>query len=619
MASTYSNLKIQLMATGENSTTWGTVTNTNLGTALEEAIVGSADVTFASGSVTLTLSDTNGTQTARNMRLNLIGTTGGSTRNLVVPSIEKPYIVNNTCADSVVVKTAAGAGITVPTGKTMWVYSNGVDVVDATTHLTSLTLGSPLPVSSGGTGSNAAAGARTNLGLGNIATQNANGVAITGGSITGIVDLAVADGGTGASDAAGARTNLGLGSLAVLSSINNSNWSGTVLSVVNGGTGASDAGTARANLGLGSLATLSSINNSNWSGTALTITNGGTGATTNTAARANILPAYVGNAGKLLALNGSGTDTEWVSAGGAGTVTSVNATTAISGLSFSGGPVTSAGTLTLSGTLGVQGGGTGATSLTSGAVLIGAGTSAVTTVSPGTSGNVLTSNGSAWVSQAGSASGVSSFNTRTGAVTLSSSDVTSALGYTPVQSNGTGASGTWSISINGNAATATSATSATTATSATSATSATTATTATTANALNTSNNYQVNSLGVGTAGSGTAGEIRATNNVTAYYSSDARLKENVQPIQNALGIVSAVGGKTFDWTDAYIAEHGGEDGYFVTKSDFGVIAQDVQAVFPLAVRTRDDGTLAVDYEKLVAVAFAAIAELKAEVEALKK
>ena len=44
MASTYSNLKIQLMATGENSGTWGNVTNTNLGTALEQAITGSADV-----------------------------------------------------------------------------------------------------------------------------------------------------------------------------------------------------------------------------------------------------------------------------------------------------------------------------------------------------------------------------------------------------------------------------------------------------------------------------------------------------------------------------------------------------------------------------------------------
>ena len=163
MSSTYSNLKLQLMATGENLATWGNVTNVNLGTALEEAVVGSADVTFASGNVTLTLSNANTTQTARNLRLNLIGTTGGSTRNLVVPSIEKVYIVNNTCADSVVVKTSAGTGITVPTGKTMWVYNDGTNVVDSTTHLTSLTLGTPLALTSGGVGSNTASGARSNL------------------------------------------------------------------------------------------------------------------------------------------------------------------------------------------------------------------------------------------------------------------------------------------------------------------------------------------------------------------------------------------------------------------------------------------------------------------------
>jgi len=163
MSSTYSNLKLQLMATGENLATWGNVTNINLGTALEEAVVGSANVTFASANVTLTLTDTNSTQVARNLRLNLIGTTGGSTRNLVVPSIEKVYIVNNTCADSVLVKTSAGSGITVPAGKTMWVYNNGTDVVDATTHLSSLTLASALPVASGGTGGNTATTARSAL------------------------------------------------------------------------------------------------------------------------------------------------------------------------------------------------------------------------------------------------------------------------------------------------------------------------------------------------------------------------------------------------------------------------------------------------------------------------
>jgi len=153
MASTYSNLKIQLMATGENSGTWGNVTNINLGTAIEEAIVGSADVAFSSANVTLTLSDSNSSQVARNLRLNLTGTTAGA-RNLIVPAIEKVYIVNNGCADAITVKNATGTGIAVPAGKTMWVYNTGSNVVDAVTHLTSLTLGTPLATTQGGTGTN---------------------------------------------------------------------------------------------------------------------------------------------------------------------------------------------------------------------------------------------------------------------------------------------------------------------------------------------------------------------------------------------------------------------------------------------------------------------------------
>jgi hypothetical protein len=135
---------------------------------------------------------------------------------------------------------------------------------------------------------------------------------------------------------------------------------------------------------------------------------------------------------------------------------------------------------------------------------------------------------------------------------------------------------------------------------------------------VGTANNVQHNSLGIGTAASGTTGEIRAIDNITAYYSSDISLKENVNDITNAVDIVYQIGGKTFDWTDTYIQEHGGEDGYFIQKSDFGVIAQDVQKVFPLAVRQRQDGLLAVDYEKLCALAFAAIKELKDEIEILK-
>ena len=142
--------------------------------------------------------------------------------------------------------------------------------------------------------------------------------------------------------------------------------------------------------------------------------------------------------------------------------------------------------------------------------------------------------------------------------------------------------------------------------------------TAGTASALTTGNSYQVGSLGVGTAASGTAGEIRATNNVTAFYSSDRKFKENIRQIDNAIEKALVIGGKYFDWTDSYIQAKGGVDGYFMRKNDIGVIAQDVLEVLPEAVRTREDGSLAVDYQKLVSLAFAAIAELKAEINSLK-
>jgi len=155
MASTWSDLKIELIGTGDQSGTWGSTTNSNLGNdVLGAAIAGSADVTFSSADVTVTLTDTVAAQTARNLRLNLTGTTGGA-RNLILGSgcqIEKPYLINNGTADTITVKNTTGTGIAVPAGKSMWVYNNGTNVVDAVTHLTSLTLGSALPVASGGTG-----------------------------------------------------------------------------------------------------------------------------------------------------------------------------------------------------------------------------------------------------------------------------------------------------------------------------------------------------------------------------------------------------------------------------------------------------------------------------------
>ena len=165
MASTYSsNLKLQLMGTGDNAGTWGDVTNVNLGTALEEAVAGTIDVAFSSADVTLTLTDANTAQPARNMRLNLTGTSGGA-RSLIVPAIEKMYVINNGLADACTVKVTGQTGVAVPAGKSMLLFNNGTDVVNAITHLASLTLATDLAVADGGTGASSAGDARTNLGL----------------------------------------------------------------------------------------------------------------------------------------------------------------------------------------------------------------------------------------------------------------------------------------------------------------------------------------------------------------------------------------------------------------------------------------------------------------------
>jgi hypothetical protein len=158
MASSYSQYKIELQNTGENSGTWGTITNANFGSAtpgvyqgFEQAIGGRADVTMSTTTVTLTLTDTNAAQDARALYLNLSGTPGGAA-DLVVPALQKAYLVKNGTNAVVTIKVTGQTGVPIPVGKTVWVYNNGTDVVTAVDHIPSLTLGAALPVASGGTG-----------------------------------------------------------------------------------------------------------------------------------------------------------------------------------------------------------------------------------------------------------------------------------------------------------------------------------------------------------------------------------------------------------------------------------------------------------------------------------
>jgi hypothetical protein len=122
-------------------------------------------------------------------------------------------------------------------------------------------------------------------------------------------------------------------------------------------------------------------------------------------------------------------------------------------------------------------------------------------------------------------------------------------------------------------------------------------------------------SLAVGAVGvSSTVGRIDASNDVVAFSTSDIRLKENIQPIENALHKVSLISGNTFDWkSDPELTILHGFEG-----RDVGVIAQEIESILPEVVTTRDSGYKAVKYEKLVPLLIEAIKELTDKVNKLE-
>jgi len=167
MPSSFSpSLRLELIAPGEQAGTWGTTTNTNLGTLLESSVAGFQTVSVIAADQALTIADGAADQ-SRSAMLRFTTTTGAAF-NVYAPPVSKQYLVFN---DSVHAATlfnstspgntiAAGGGIVVPAGKTLAVYSNGT--VFKTIDAAALT--GVLPIADGGTGATTAAGARTNLG-----------------------------------------------------------------------------------------------------------------------------------------------------------------------------------------------------------------------------------------------------------------------------------------------------------------------------------------------------------------------------------------------------------------------------------------------------------------------
>jgi len=340
-------------------------------------------------------------------------------------------------------------------------------------------------------------------------------------------------------------------------------------------------------------ATLSG-NATNVSGT-VAFANGGTGETTRQAAMDALAGATT--SGSYLRGNGSNVVMSTIQVADVPTLnqnTTGNATTATTATNLAGG---SAGTVPYQSA---------------------AGTTAM--LAAGSSGQVLQSNGAAapsWVAATAAAnngtltlavsgtglSGSATFTANqsgnsTFIVTSNATNANTASAIVARDASGNFSAGTITATLSGNASTATSAT---------------TATTATTANALATGNNYQMNSLGVGTGASGTGGEIRATNNITAYYSDD-RLKTRLGNIENALAKV-----KTLD-TFYYEANETAQSLGYEAIREVGISAQQVQVVMPETVAPApiDDKYLTVRYERLVPLLLAAIKELEAKVAALE-
>jgi hypothetical protein len=474
-------------------------------TELRSAASLASNVTFvlpsADGAANTVLS----TDGSGNLSFGAVTGTGDVVRatspTLVTPSLGTPSSLTLTNATGLPIVAGTTGNLTVARGGT-----GAATAADARTNLGVTETGQDTTYafrSNNLSDLSSASSARTNLGLGTIATQSAASVSITGGSITGITDLAVADGGTGASNATDARTNLGvtatgqdttyayrannlsdlasastartnlgLGDMATQASNSVSISGGSItgitdLAVADGGTGASNITDARTNLGVpsttGSGATgtwnidiLGSAGSATSATSATTATNLSGGAANRlavqTAADTTGFVTAPSSSGTYLSWNG--TSLTWATPAGTGDVVGPSSATANQIALFDG----------TTGKLVKAASTTGVLKAVSGVIY--AATSG-TDYAPATSGTgILKGDGSGAFATA--SSGIDYAPATTGTAILKGNNAggfanaVSGTDYVPI--NGTGATGTWSISISGVANSATSATSATTAT-----------------------------------------------------------------------------------------------------------------------------------------------------------
>lgn len=385
MASTYStNLKIELIPTGAQSGIWGATTNTNLGTALEQAIVGTATCAtgdFVANVATYTLADTNASQTARAFVLNVTATLSGA-GTINVPAVQKPYLVFNNSVGgyAVTVKVSGQTGVSIPNGKKAWLYNNGTDVGVAFDYLPTLALGTALPTTSGGTGqSSYTAGDMTYYASGTALTKLPIGASTYVLSSSGSAPQWVAP----STIPAGTATNISGGATGSLP-YQSATSTTTFLSL----------GTTNYVLTAGATAPQYVAQSTLSVGTATNVAGGGANQIVyQTASGTTSFATTPTTAGYVLGWNGT-------------TFTWVVAPAAINAINLAGGTAGKIPYQTAPDTTAFTAAGT------AGQILTSNGTGAPTwAAAPGTAGNLLTSNGTAWVSQAAPVTGPSTAKT----------------------------------------------------------------------------------------------------------------------------------------------------------------------------------------------------------------
>ena len=243
MPSSFSpSLRLELIAPGEQAGTWGSTTNTNIGTLIESSVAGYQTISVISADQALTIADGAADQ-SRSAMLRFTTTTGAPF-NVYAPPVTKQYLIVNDAAHAVTIfnstvagnTTAAGTGVVIPAGKSMAVFSDGTAfrTIDAAALLTTL------PIADGGTGATTASAARTNLGT--VDDPGSNGILVRTAANT-TTPRSVAVSGTGLSVTNGDGV---AGNPTVTSNATNANTPSTV--VARDGSGNFSAGTITAAL-----------------------------------------------------------------------------------------------------------------------------------------------------------------------------------------------------------------------------------------------------------------------------------------------------------------------------------------------------------------------------------